>query len=63
MMSLAASARLVLSLVTLHSVSGTTRCCCVTRPIAVPDRWPMALALGCSRIVATYLTALPTQSC
>jgi hypothetical protein len=53
----------VLPPATLHSISGTTRCRRVTRPVAVPDRWPTVLASGCSRTVATCLTALPAQSC
>jgi hypothetical protein len=48
-------ARLVLSPATLHSVSGTTWCRCVTSPVAVPDRWPTALAPGYSRTVPTCL--------
>jgi hypothetical protein len=63
MMSSTAWACLVLSPATLHSISGTTWCRCVTRPVAVPDRWPMALAPDCSHTVATCLTALPAQSC
>jgi hypothetical protein len=63
MMSLTAWACLVLSPATLHSVSGTTWCRCVTRLVTVPDRWPTVLELGCSRTVAACLTALPTQSC
>jgi hypothetical protein len=63
MMSSTAWACLVLSPATLHSVSGTARCRCVTRLIAVPDRWPTALALDCSCTIATCLTALPAQSC
>jgi hypothetical protein len=51
---------LVLSPATLHSVSGTVWCHCVTRPVAVPDRWPTTLAPGCSHTVATYLIAQPT---
>jgi hypothetical protein len=50
---------LLLSPATLHSVSGTTWCRCVTRPVAVPDRWPMTLVPSCSRTVANCLTALP----
>jgi hypothetical protein len=63
MMSLAAWARLVLSPVTLHSGSSTACCRCITRPVAVPDRWPTALASGCSRTVATRLVMLSAQSC
>jgi hypothetical protein len=40
MMSSIAWACRILSPATLHSVSGTTRCRCVTRPVAVADRWP-----------------------
>jgi hypothetical protein len=54
---------LVLSPVTLHSVSGMVWCRCVTRPVAVSDRWPMVLASGCSHTVAACLTVLPAQSC
>jgi hypothetical protein len=50
---------LVLSPANLHSISGTAWCCCITRPIVVPDRWPTALALGYSCTVATCLTVLP----
>jgi hypothetical protein len=63
MMYSTAWACLILSPATLHSVSSTVWCRCVTRTIAVPDRWPMALAPGYSRHVATCLTALPAQSC
>jgi hypothetical protein len=63
MMSSTAWACLVLSPATLHSVSGTTWCHCITRPVVVLDRWPTVLAPGCSRTVASYLTALLTQSC
>jgi hypothetical protein len=59
MMYSTAWACLVLSPTTQHSVSGTARCHCVTRPVAVPDRLPIALAPGCSHTVATCLTALP----
>jgi hypothetical protein len=44
MMSLTVCACLVLSLVTLHSVSGTVWCRYVTRSVVVSDRWPMTLA-------------------
>jgi hypothetical protein len=40
MMSSTAWAHHVLSSVTLHSIIGTMLCRCVTRPIAVADRWP-----------------------
>jgi hypothetical protein len=49
---------LVLLPVTLHSISGTAWCRCVTRSVVVPDRWPMALASGCSHTVAACLTVL-----
>jgi hypothetical protein len=52
MMFSTAWARRVLSPVTLHSVIGIVLCRCITRPVAVADRWPMALAPGCSRTVA-----------
>jgi hypothetical protein len=55
MMPSSAWARRVLSPVTLHSVIVTVLCHCVTRPVAVADRWPTALMLGCGRSV--------TQSC
>jgi hypothetical protein len=55
MMSSTAWACRVLSPVTLHSVIRTVLYHCVTRPVAVADRWPMALAPGCSHSV--------TQSC
>jgi hypothetical protein len=42
----------VLSPVTLHLVIGTVLCHCITRPVAVVDRSPMALTPGCSRPVA-----------
>jgi hypothetical protein len=63
MMSSMAWACLVLSPATLDSISGTMWCRCVTRPVVVPDRWPTALAPGCSRTVAACLTTLPAQSC
>jgi hypothetical protein len=59
MMSSTAWACRVLSPATLHSISGTTRCRRVTRPVAVPDRWPKVLTPGYSRTVATCLIALP----
>jgi hypothetical protein len=52
MMSSTVWACRVLSPATLHSISGTARCCCVTRPVAVADRWPTVLTPGCSRTVA-----------
>jgi hypothetical protein len=52
MMSSMAWARRVLSPVTLHSVIGTMLCRCVTKPVAVADRWPTTLAPGCSCTVA-----------
>jgi hypothetical protein len=45
-------ARWVLSPATRHSIIGTVLCHYVTRLIAVADRWPTTLALGCSRTVA-----------
>jgi hypothetical protein len=63
MISSTAWACLVLSPATLHSVSGTTWCRYITRPVAVPDRWSTTLAPGCSRTVAVCLIALPAQSC
>jgi hypothetical protein len=52
MMSSTAWARRVLSLATLHSVIGTVLCWCITRPVAVADRWPTTLTSGCSHPVA-----------
>jgi hypothetical protein len=52
MMSSTVLACLVLLSATLHSVSDTTLCCCVTRPVAVPNRLPTELMSGCSRTVA-----------
>jgi hypothetical protein len=52
MMSSTAWAPRVLSPATLHSVIGMVLCRCVTRPVAVADRWPTALASGCSHTVA-----------
>jgi hypothetical protein len=52
MMSSTAWACWVLSPATLHSVSGTMRCRCITRHVAVANRWPMTLAPGCSHTVA-----------
>jgi hypothetical protein len=48
MMSSMLRAYLVLSSATLHSVSGTTWWQCITRLVAVPDRWPTVLVPGCS---------------
>jgi hypothetical protein len=62
-MSSTAWACLVLSPITLHSVSGTAWCRCVTRPVTVPDMWPTVLAPGCSCTVVACLTTLPAQSC
>jgi hypothetical protein len=45
-------ARRVLSPATLHSVIGMVLCRCVTRTIAVADKWPTTLTLGCSCPVA-----------
>jgi hypothetical protein len=52
MMSSMAWARRVLSPVTRHSVISTVLCHYVTRLVAVADRWPTTLALGCSCTVA-----------
>jgi hypothetical protein len=62
MMSPTVWACLILSLATLHSVSDTAWCRCVTSPVAVHDRWPTALAPGYSCTVVTYLIALLAQS-
>jgi hypothetical protein len=45
-------ARRVLSPTILHSVIGMVLCRCITRPVAVANRWPMTLTPGCSRHVA-----------
>jgi hypothetical protein len=60
MMSSTAWACRVLSPATLHSVSGTVWCRCVTRPVAVADWWLMTLALGCNRTVARVVESLGT---
>jgi hypothetical protein len=52
MMSSTALAHRVLSSAILHSIIGTVICHCVTRPVAVADRWPTTLTPGCSRPVA-----------
>jgi hypothetical protein len=52
MMFLTAWACQVLSPAILHSVIGTVLCRCITRPVAVADRWPTALTPGCSHTVA-----------
>jgi hypothetical protein len=52
MMFSTAWAHRVLSPVTLNSIIGMVLCRCVTRPVAVADRWPTALASGYSRTVA-----------
>jgi hypothetical protein len=52
MMSSMVWVRRVLSPATLHLVISMVLCRCVTRPVAVADRWPTALTLGCSRPVA-----------
>jgi hypothetical protein len=51
-MSSMAWAHRVLSPITLHSVIVTVLCRCITRPVAVADRWPTALTPGCSHPVA-----------
>jgi hypothetical protein len=45
-------ARRVLSPATLYLVIVTLLYRCVTKPVAVADRWLMMLASGCSRTVA-----------
>jgi hypothetical protein len=60
-MSSTACARWVLSPATLHSVISTVLCRCITRPIAVADRWPTVLTPGCSCPVAQ--SCLTTQHC
>jgi hypothetical protein len=52
MMSSMAWASRVLSPATLHSVFDTVLRRCVTRPIAVADRWPTSLTPGYSSPVA-----------
>jgi hypothetical protein len=52
MMSSTAWARRVLSLATLHSAISTVLCHCITRTIALADRWLTTLTPGCSRPVA-----------
>jgi hypothetical protein len=52
MMSSTVWARWVLSPASLHSVISSVLCHCVTRPVAVADRWPMVLTPGCSHPVA-----------
>jgi hypothetical protein len=62
MMSSMSRAYLVLSSATLHSVSGTTWCQCITRLVAVPDRWTTVLAPGCSLLCwLGPTTCLPTR--
>jgi hypothetical protein len=51
-MSSTAWAHRILSPATLHSVNVTVLYRCVTRPVAVADRWPTTLMSGCSRPVA-----------
>jgi hypothetical protein len=46
MMSSTVWASRVLSPATLHSVFDMVLCRCITRPIAVADRWPMSLTLS-----------------
>jgi hypothetical protein len=45
-------ARQILSPTTLHSVIGMMLCRCITRPVAVANRWPTTLTPGCSRHIA-----------
>jgi hypothetical protein len=52
MMFSMAWARRVLLPAALHSIIGTVLCRWVTRPVAVVDSWPTALAPGCSHTVA-----------
>jgi hypothetical protein len=52
MMSSMTRAHRVLSPATLDSVVGMVLCHCITRPVAVADRSPTMLTLGCSRPVA-----------
>jgi hypothetical protein len=52
MMSSMTWASRVLSPATLHSVFDTVLRRCVTRPIAVADRWPTLLTPSCSSPVA-----------
>jgi hypothetical protein len=62
-MSSTACVCLILSLGTLYLVSGTTWCRCITRPVAVADRWPTTLTPDCSRYVAPWLIVMSGQSC
>jgi hypothetical protein len=52
MISSTAWACQVLSPATQHSAISTVLCHCVTRPVAVADRWPTTLTPGCSHPVA-----------
>jgi hypothetical protein len=52
MMSSTAWASRVLLPATLHSIFDMVLCRRITRPIAVADRWPTLLTLGCSSPVA-----------
>jgi hypothetical protein len=52
MMSSTTWASRVLLPATLHSVFDTVLCRCVTRLIAVADRWPTSLTPDCSSPVA-----------
>jgi hypothetical protein len=61
-MSSTAWACLVLSPATLHSVSGTTWCHCITRPVAVPDRGPMVLAPGYRSAMLSWPCNLPSHT-
>jgi hypothetical protein len=60
MMSSTVWAHWVLSPATQHSIIGAVLCHCVTRPIAVADRWPTTLTLGCSHPVAQVVEPLST---
>ena len=52
----------VLSPATLHSVSGMAWCCCITRHIAVPDKWPKVLAPGYRSAVLAWSYNLPAHT-
>jgi hypothetical protein len=62
MISSKAWACLVLSPATLHSVSGTAWCRCITRHVAAPDRWPTVLALGCRSAMLAWSYNLPPHT-
>jgi hypothetical protein len=60
MMSSTAWACRVLSPATLHSVCGTARCHCITRPVAVADKWPTTLVPSYSCTVPRVIEPLST---